>query len=106
MDIHLKELIEELKKLPQDKIVPFGFGEPDCYRGSYEDIAFEPVVNAKVSDMLAYAEGTLGSTSESYKGGQYAMDEYTDCYIAEYDCYSQDKIGMTLISMWRWSLGL
>ena len=106
MYIHLEELISELEKMPQDGIVPFGFGEPDSYRGYYDQLAFAPVKDAKVSDMLVFAKSALGKTFTGYKGGEYEMDGFTDCWIAEYGTSAGDKIGMTLINMWRSSLGL
>lgn len=101
--IYLKTLIEQLEQLPQDKILPFGFGKPMSYRGYYEELAFEPIQEAKVSDMLDYAKSAMGATFTGYKGGEFTMGEMTDCYIAEYGC-SGDKIGPTLINMWRYTL--
>ena len=106
MHIHLKVLIDELNKMPKDGVIPLGFGEPMSYRGYYDELAFEPVENAKVKDMLKYAKSALNKTFTGYKGGEYTMNEYTDCWIAEYGTSSGDKIGMTLINMWRHSLGL
>ena len=106
MRIYLKELIEELEKMPKDKVLPFGFGKPMSYRGYYEDLAFEPTVDAKVGDMLRYAKSAIGKTFTGYKGGKFKMGEFTNCWIAEYGTSAGDKIGMTLINMWRHSLGL
>lgn len=106
MHVHLKELIEQLELLPQDGVLPFGFGEPMSYRGYYEELAFEPIENAKVSDMLAHAKSAMGKTFTGYKGGEFEMGEFSDCYIAEYGTNAGDKIGMTLINMWRNHLGV
>ena len=76
------------------------------YRGDYQELAFNPVKDAKVSDMLEFAKGSIGKTFAGYKGGEFKMGEYTDCYIAEYGESAGDKIGLTLINMWRYSLGL
>lgn len=43
MHIYLKELIEQLEKMPSDRIIPFGFGKPMSYRGYYAQLAFDPV---------------------------------------------------------------
>jgi len=106
MHIHLKELIEQLRLLPQDKELSFGFGEPDSYRGYYEELAFTPIEGAKVKDMLAHAKSAMGKTFTGYKGGEFKMHEFTDCYIAEYGTSAGDKIGITIINMWRKELGL
>ena len=100
MHIHLKELIEQLELLPLDGVIPFGFGEPMSYRGYYEELAFKPVENAKVEDMLNFAKSAMGKTFTGYKGGEFEMNEFSDCYIAEYGTSAGDKIGMTLINMW------
>lgn len=102
--IRLKDLIEELEELDQEGIIPFGFDKPDSYRGYYSEVAFQPMECARVGDMLEHAKSALGKTFEGYKSGKYTMEEYTDCYIAEYGCSAGDKIGMTLINMWKHSL--
>jgi len=102
--IHLKELIKELENMNQEGVVPFGFGEPDSYRGYYSELAFEPLENAKICDMLEHAKSALDKKFTGYKGGEHTMHEYTDCYIAEYGCSAGDKIGMTLINMWKHSI--
>ena len=81
MYIHLKELIEELEKMPKDGVVPFGFGKPMSYRGYYGDLAFEPVLNAKIGDMLEFAKSAMGKTFTGYKGGEFEMGEFTDCWV-------------------------
>ena len=96
----LKDIIELLKSLDQSKTVTYGFGVADSYRGSYCEIAFHPEKNAKVSDMLACAESAIESTYSGYKGGDYTMDEDTECNIAEYGC-SGDYINGTIMNYWK-----
>lgn len=62
--------------------------------------------NAKVGDMLEFAKSAMGKTFTGYNGGEFEMGESTDCYIAQYGTSAGDKIGMTIINMWRHSLGL
>lgn len=104
--INLGTLIEELEKMPQDGVVPFGFGKPRSYRGYYEDLAFDPVRDACIADMLAFAKSAVGAKFEGYKGGDFEMGVHSDVWIAEYGRSAGDKIGMTLINMWRSSLRL
>lgn len=97
----LKDLIDFLETLHPDLVVPFGFGEPHSFRGYYEDVAFTPVENARVGDMLEYARSALDRTFHGYKGGDYTMHEYTDCWISEYGTSSgADKIGQTMFKYW------
>ena len=104
-DITLLDIIDWLKKQDQNKSLPYGFGEPMSYRGDYYDLAFEPVENAKISDMLKNAESALGNTYFGYKGGEFKMDEYSKCWIAEYGISGGQLIGWTLLKMWGLYLG-
>lgn len=98
----LGQLIETLKELPQDKIAADGIGRPHSYRGYYDELAFEPVQNVSVADMLAAAKDALGATYRGYKGGTYKMGEWTPVWLAHYGecgeqlclrCIKRDIIG-------------
>ena len=102
----LGNLIKELEKLPQDAIVPYGFGEPMSYRGDYCQLCFEPAKDAVIGDMLKYAKSAMNKTFGGYKGGDYEMHEWSDCHIDAYSQCGGDRIGMVLINMWRHSLGM
>lgn len=80
----LKELIEKLEKEDPKKIIPLGFDRPHSYRGYYRDLAFEPIYNISVEEMLKCAKEALGSTYSGYKGGDYTMSEYTEVWLANY----------------------
>ena len=101
MHIHLKELIEWLEKQDPDGVVPLGFGAPMSYRGYYDDLAFQPVENARLGDMLRHARFAMGATFTGYKGGEYTMDEFSDCWIAEYGTSGGDKIGPVILKLWE-----
>ena len=47
--MYLKELIERLEKEP-NKFLKLGFQHAHSWRGSYENLAFEPMEGAKVSE--------------------------------------------------------
>ena len=96
----LGELIEWLGQQDGTKVVPYGFGKPRSYRGYYEDVAFEPAQNVTFAFMLENAKAALGSTFQGYKGGDYTMHEYTNCWIAEYGTSEGDKIGPTIKALW------
>lgn len=103
-DYHLTlgELIAALKCAPGDSYVYFDDsdthpGEEFSYRGYYEDLAFEPLVEGStvVSEFLAQCRRALARTYEGYKGGDYTMDEATPLWVAAGvgDCSSTAIIG-------------
>ena len=96
----LGELIKWLEQQDGEKVVPHGFGKPGSYRGYYEDVAFEPAQNVSFASMLEHAKSALGATFQGYKGGDFTMNEYTDCWIAEYGTSQGDKIGPTIKALW------
>lgn len=93
----LDELIKVLEQADPNVVVKRGFDSPHSYRGYYHDLAFEPAFNIRVGDMLAAARGALGDTFKGYKGGDYTMHGYTDCWLANYgEC--GETIGALLLS--------
>ena len=92
----LGHLIETLEKYPPDQKVVRGFGYPMSHRGDYSELAFKPVNDTTVGEMLAHAKSALGNTFEGYKGGVYKMSEWTNCHIADYgEC--GEEIGPLLL---------
>jgi hypothetical protein len=81
-----------------DRVIKKGFANPYSYRGYYEQLAFEPVSDIKVSDMLKAAESAVDTTYTGYKGGEYTMSDYTKCWIAFYGCEGE-TIGMLLLEL-------
>jgi hypothetical protein len=69
----LKHVIEMLEKFPADRPVALGFGNPHSWRGSYDELAFEPVENTTVGQMLEDAKSAVGATYEGWKGGEFLM---------------------------------
>jgi hypothetical protein len=52
--------------------------------------------------MLAHARSAMDKTFTGYKGGEFKMDEYTDCWICEYGTsYQATKIGATVLCYWK-----
>lgn len=98
----LARLIKELEALPDGEII-HGFGEPMSYRGYYDKLAFEPTNHTTVGQMLAHARSAMGATFTGYKGGEYTMGEWSDCYIARYGQASEGStlIGETMIALWK-----
>jgi hypothetical protein len=92
----LRDLILSLRAQPADKRLKLGFANPHSYRGYYNELAFEPKKDVTVGEMLAAATSALGATYGGYKGGQYTMNECTDCWLAEYgDC--GEALGLILL---------
>lgn len=81
--MNLTQLIGELRQYPTRMIVQHGFAKPHSHRGSYEQLAFEPVTDTTVGAMLEAAGDALGETYHGYKGGQYEMTGWTDVYLAK-----------------------
>ena len=97
----LKELIEWLESQPADAVVRFGFSEPHSYRGYYDELAFDPAKDVTIGSMLAYAKSAVNQTFGGWKGGEYTMSEYTDCWISYYGHASGDRIGVTHLLYWE-----
>lgn len=98
-DITLGDLIDWLEKQDQNLIVKDGFGSPHSDRGDYSELAFTPVPEAKISDMLRFAKSADGKTFTGYKGGEYKMDRLTPVYIGEYGTCGE---GITTIHFKYW----
>lgn len=94
--MNLKNLIDRLKTENQNKIIPVGFNNPHSHRGDYSQLAFERAENITIGQMLECAESSLGKTFEGYKGGEFLMSEYTDCYIAEYGSCGEEISSLLL----------
>jgi hypothetical protein len=82
--LNLGQLIAELKKHDPDLVVPNGFHNAHSYRGYYDQLAFEREDNVTVGAMLETAEGALNKVFHGYKGGDYKMSEWTECWLATY----------------------
>jgi hypothetical protein len=94
----LNEIIARLEQEDPTLVLPIGWHNPHSYRGYYECVAFEPKPNTSVGDCLAAARKALGSTYSGWKGGDYRMDEWTDCYLAERgDC--GDELNMLVLDL-------
>lgn len=101
--MELKDLIAELEKLPADLVFPNGFGDPNSWRGSYSELAFEPRESVTAGEMLANAKSALGAVFTGYKGGDYVMTPNTSVHIAHWGRYGGDEDALT---RWRWKLML
>jgi hypothetical protein len=79
----LKELIVWLESKDPKLVLSRGFNQPHSYRGIYADVAFVPCKDASVAEMLRDAKSALGETFGGWKGGEFEMNEWTDCWLAE-----------------------
>jgi len=95
--MNLGELIDKLNAHPdQDAVFKIGFNRPTSWRGSYDELAFQPAKNVPLKMMLEEAEDCLGKTFEGYKGGSYTMDYKTPINI---DIYGDWSDGGTMWGM-------
>jgi hypothetical protein len=74
----------------RDRALPLGYANQHSYRGYDECLAFETAENVTTGQMLAEARTALGTTYGGWKGGEYTMDAYTDCYLAERGCCGEE----------------
>lgn len=95
----LEDLIAALEAEDPTRVLSDGFDSPHSYRGFYDELAFEPAHNITVGGMLAAARSALGATFQGYKGGEYRMTAYTDCWLSEYGHVSGETIGPVLLRL-------
>ena len=93
----LGDLIERLEQEDQNKVLKLGFNFPHSYRGYYDQLAFEPVENVTVSEMLDAARSCVERTFSGYKGGDYTMTLWTDCWLANYGSCG-DELSLRLLN--------
>jgi hypothetical protein len=92
----LEDLIKKLESYPKKQVVVKGFNSPHSYRGYYDELAFEPIDNITVGEMLVCAKEAVGTTYTGYKGGDYKMSMYTTCYLA-FSGSCGEEIGSVLL---------
>lgn len=95
----LGELIAALEAADPALVLPLGFSHPHSWRGVYSDLAFEPTANVTVGAMVADARSALGATYQGHKGGDYTMDAWTDCWLAEDGRGDGETIGPILLAL-------
>lgn len=95
----LGELITALEAEDPTRVLPHGFDNPHSYRGYYDQVAFEPASNISIGDMLDAARSALGTTYEGWKGGDFTMDRYTDCWLSMVGSASGETLGPTLLRL-------
>lgn len=93
----LEELITALDAADPTLVLPHGFTNPHSYRGYYDELAFEPATNVPVADMLADARSALGATYTGWKGGEFVMRGYTDCWLAQEGSAGGETLGPLLL---------
>ena len=94
----LGDLISALENADPAHVAPLGFGSPHSYRGDYHELAFKPAVNVTVASMLAHARSALGASFPGYKGGDFMMSSYTECFIDHAHAVGGDRIGPVLVA--------
>ena len=97
-DMTLGELIARLEKEDHGLVLIPGFGDTHSDRGSYCDIAFEPLPEGRaIGETLASAKLAIGATFQGYKGGDYVMDEHTTVCLGNWgEC--GEHVGETMLN--------
>jgi hypothetical protein len=75
-----------------------GFSNPHSYRGSYDELAFEPDPTVTVGEMYEAAMEANGSVYRGWKGGDYRMTDHTPVNLAMVGCCGED-LGPILLSL-------
>lgn len=94
----LDDLIELLESVPPNTVLKNGFSHPHSYRGYYTDLAFEPASNVTVGEMLGDARSARGETFVGWKGGDFTMDGYTECWLSFEGSSSGETLGRMLVT--------
>ncbi len=97
--IELGGIIARIEQEDPNRVLSIGFANPHSYRGNYSDLAFEPVADITIGDMLTAARAALGATFEGWKGGDYLMTESTDCWVSLHGESADNKIGPLLLDL-------
>ncbi|KOU20935.1 hypothetical protein ADK52_25435 [Streptomyces sp. WM6372] len=95
----LDEIITALEAEDPRKVCPDGFTNPHSYRGYYHELAFESARNVTIGDMLADARTARGAWFTGWKGGDFQMDGFTDCWLAEEGSAGGETIGPLLLRL-------
>jgi len=95
----LEELIKWLENEDPNTVLKVGFAKPHSYRGYYDQLAFEPTHAQKVSEALEVVKPCLDKVFEGYKGGDFKMYGFTDCWLAEYGSSGGQQIGHLLMEL-------
>lgn len=101
----LGHLITLLEKIPFDLKVKKGFENPHSWRGAYDELAFEPVDNTTIGEMLSEAKKALNNTYAGYKGDNFTVNEWTDVHIDFYGSSGDSHLfDMWLNSAEAWNI--
>lgn len=95
----LDELIRVLDAEDPNRVLPLGFSNPHSWRGDYYQLAFEPTANVTIGQMLTDARSARGTTYEGWKGGQYTMNDMTDCWLDETGSSTGETLGPILLTL-------
>src|SRR5665213_1560448 len=87
----LNDYITRLEQADPATKVPVGLGDPHSWRGDYAELAFEPVRDTTVGEMLAAARSALGATYQGYKGGEYLMTGDTTIHVDMHGRWSDGR---------------
>lgn len=93
----LDEYINLLEKYPRDRKVKKGLGNPDSWRGSYEELAFEPVEDTTIGEMIDCAREVNGKVLTGYKGGDYLMEGITTINVDYHGCWTDGSCALNML---------
>lgn len=97
--LSLDDVIAALEAVHPARVLPFGFHSPHSYRGYYDQVAFCLTTNISVGKMLNEARSALGATYQGWKGGDYTMSGYTECWLVAERGDCGESIGFVLLAL-------
>lgn len=71
-----------LKMADKSFVFKKGFNTPHSYRGSYNELAFQPAEDIKLEVIIKAIDRAYIETFEGYKGGEYEYNMTTTCHLA------------------------
>ena len=95
--MNLGQYISLLEKYDPNKKIKKGLGNPHSWRGSYYELAFEPVEDTTIGNMLDDAKSAVGKYMTGYKGGSFFMTEDTPINIDFYGNWSDGSQALNML---------
>lgn len=77
----LDDLIKWLESQPPKRVVRDGFWTGHSDRGNYENVAFNPIAQTTIGEMLIHAKEIYNTTQYGWNGGEYKMHGGVSTYI-------------------------
>ena len=96
--MNLGEYIEILEKCEnKNRVLKKGLGNPNSWRGNYDELAFDIVENITIQEMINCAKDCICKKFRGYKGGDYIFNESTTINIESYGDWTDGRLLWTFL---------